>query len=265
MNGPAPGVLFQAIDLAHAFGGVKALRGFNLALRPGAIQGVIGPNGAGKTTAFNLITGVYRPDAGRVLLRGEDLTGLASPAIVARGIGRTFQNIRLFKSMTVIDNVRTAAYCRLGYPLWSAALRTPRFGRQEREVRERAAALLEKLGLGGRLHAMAAGLPYGQQRKVELARALINRPAVLLLDEPGAGTNPAELDALAELILWVRDEFSLAVVLIEHRMRLVMRVCESVTVLNFGQTIFEGAPGSLADDEGVRKAYFGEDHAAALG
>jgi branched-chain amino acid transport system ATP-binding protein len=257
--------LFQAIDLHHAFGGVKAVSGFSCTVDKGDIKGIIGPNGAGKTTVFNLMTGVYRPDSGTVALKGENITGSPSHRIVAKGISRTFQNIRLFKSMSVLDNVRTAAYCRLGYPLWSAMLRTRGFAAMEKNIRESSVALLEKFGLAGRMHESAAALPYGQQRKVELARALANKPSVLLLDEPGAGMNPTELNTLSDLILWVRGEFSPAIILIEHRMRLVMNVCESVKVLNFGETIFDGKPGELSGDEIVVKAYFGDDHENTLG
>jgi len=260
---PAP--LFGVSRLTHSFGGVRAISGFSLHIDSGCIQGIIGPNGAGKTTVFNLITGVYKPDSGKVLLKSEDITGLPSHAIVAKGISRTFQNIRLFRTMTVLDNVRTAAYCRLGYPLWSPLLRTPRFRRMECEVRDMSIALLEKFGLAGRMHEPASGLPYGLQRKVELARALVNRPSLLLLDEPGAGMNPLELDNLSELIRWILKEFSLAVILIEHRMRLVMNICESVKVLNFGETIFEGKPAELAGHDVVKKAYFGDDNEIALG
>jgi branched-chain amino acid transport system ATP-binding protein len=255
--------LLQISNLSHAFGGVKAVSGVDLAAAPGAIHGLIGPNGAGKTTVFNLITGVYKADQGSILLKNESIHGLPSHAIIAKGISRTFQNIRLFKSMTVLDNIRTAGYCRLDYPLYSALLMTRRFRRMEDEMRHRAATILDKFGLAGRMHDQAAGLPYGMQRKIELARALLSAPSVLLLDEPGAGMNPSELDDLAELILWIRSEFSVAIVLIEHRMQLVMRLCEQVSVLNFGEMIFSGRPSDLSSDPAVVNAYFGEDHAHA--
>ena len=249
--------------LSHSFGGLKAVSRFDLTIEPESIWGIIGPNGAGKTTVFNLITGVYRPDEGSVRLGTEELTGLPSHAIVAKGISRTFQNIRLFKSMTVLDNIITAGYCRLGYSLFSAIARTPRFQSAEARIRSDAMDILETFGIADRSNDPAAGLPYGLQRNVELARALISKPAVRLLDEPGAGMNPAELDALAQRILWIRKTFSVAVVLIEHRMQLVMKVCDQVRVLNFGETLFTGKPGQLAGNEAVVKAYFGEDHAAA--
>jgi branched-chain amino acid transport system ATP-binding protein len=256
--------LFQITGLSHSFGGLSAVSGFNLSVEPGAVWGIIGPNGAGKTTVFNLITGVYKPDRGSVKLRNEDITGLASHRIIARGISRTFQNIRLFKSMTVLDNVRTAGYCRLGYPLWSAFVRDKKFRSMENEVLHDAGKILDTFGLLGRQSETAANLPYGLQRKVELSRALISRPCLLLLDEPAAGMNPSELDDLCDLILRVQKEFNLTIILIEHRMRLVMKLCELVKVLNFGETIYDGRPADLASDQAVVKAYFGEGHAPAL-
>ncbi len=263
-NGPRASPLLEISGLCHSFGGLKAVSDFDLSVNPNAIWGIIGPNGAGKTTVFNLITGVYRPDQGRVSLRNEDITGQPPHRIVARGIARTFQNIRLFKSMTVLDNVRTAGYCRLQYRLWDAMIRAKAFEQQEQEVRDASMAILEKFGLAGRANELAAGLPYGMQRKTELARALVSKPRLLLLDEPGAGMNPAELDQLAELVLWVRHEFGVAIVLIEHRMRLVMKLCQQVKVLNFGRTIFEGKPDDLAQNETVVKAYLGEGDAASF-
>jgi len=250
--------------LSHSFGGLKAVSHFDLTLKPGEIWGLIGPNGAGKTTVFNLITGVYKPDEGKVALSGIDLTRLHSHAIIAQGVSRTFQNIRLFKSMTVLDNVRTAGYCRQTYSLWSALARTTRFTEQEERLRQSAIEVLKTFGLASRIHELASGLPYGLQRTIELARALVSRPRVLLLDEPGAGMNPAEIDKLAATILWVRDNFGVAIVLIEHRMQLVMKLCEQVKVLNFGETLFQGKPGDLSKNESVVKAYFGEDHGAIV-
>jgi branched-chain amino acid transport system ATP-binding protein len=258
-------IVLSVSGLSHAFGGLRAVHEFGIVLCRGEIKGLIGPNGAGKTTVFNLITGVYCPDRGMVKLHGEELRGLPSHVIIGKGVSRTFQNIRLFKSMTVLDNVITAGYCRLGYSLWSALARTGKFVRMEREVRQKAQKVLEAFGLAGRMHEQAAALPYGLQRKVELARAVVSGPSVLLLDEPAAGMNPAELDELAALIRWVRDEFNVCILLIEHRMRMVMGLCGSVTVLNFGETIFEGPPSGLADDPQVCKAYFGEDHETTLG
>jgi branched-chain amino acid transport system ATP-binding protein len=256
--------LLEVTNLSHSFGGLKALSGFNLSVDPETTWGLIGPNGAGKTTVFNLITGVYKPDSGEVLYNSEDITGLPSHVVVGKGISRTFQNIRLFKSMSVLDNLKTAGYCRLGYPLWSAIFRTRNFHRKEDEVCKNALALLEKFGLRDRRHEPAVSLPYGIQRKVELARALVSKPGLLLLDEPGAGMNPMELDGLSEFILGIKKEYKVAVVLIEHRMQLVMKLCDRVKVLNFGETIFQGAPEGLSADKNVVKAYFGDDDGSII-
>lgn len=255
---------FQITGLSHSFGGLRAVSQFDLIIKPGEIWGLIGPNGAGKTTVFNLITGVYKPDQGEILLDGVDLARLPSHAIIARGVSRTFQNIRLFKSMTVLDNVLTAGFCRLDYSLWGALVKTAGFHEQENRLRRSALEVLSAFNLAHRAYDPASSLPYGSQRTIELARALVNRPKVLLLDEPGAGMNPAEIDKLGETLVWVRNTFGVAIVLIEHRMRLVMKLCEQVKVLNFGETIFQGKPGDLADNEAVVKAYFGEDHGAFI-
>lgn len=251
--------ILRVSNLSHSFGGLKAVSNFNLSVDKEDIWGIIGPNGAGKTTVFNLFTGVYKPDKGAVALKGEDITGLPSHAIVSKGISRTFQNIRLFKSMSVFDNLRTAGYCRLAYPLWSALLRTRVFFRMEDELRETIHTLLDAFGLASRMHEPAASLPYGLQRKVELSRALVSKPSLLLLDEPGAGMNPSELDNLADLILRVKKQYDVAIILIEHRMQLVMKLCDRVKVLNFGETIYDGAPGGLAGNNAVVKAYLGDD------
>lgn len=256
--------ILRVENLSHSFGGLSAVRSFCLSVEPDTVWGIIGPNGAGKTTVFNLVTGVYKPDSGAVMLNGENVVGLPSHAIASRGISRTFQNIRLFKSMTVLDNVKTAAYSRLTYPLVSALVRTATFGRMERDLTARAATLLGELGLSDRQNDAAASLPYGMQRRVELARALVDGPCVLLLDEPGAGMNPSELDGLARLILRMKREYGVAIVLIEHRMQLVMKLCDRVKVLNFGETIFEGNPADLAGDPTVVRAYFGEDDAPSV-
>jgi branched-chain amino acid transport system ATP-binding protein len=256
--------LLQIKGLSHSFGGLRALSQFDLSVDKDAVWGIIGPNGAGKTTVFNLMTGVYRADEGSVVLNNENITGFPSYKIVSRGISRTFQNIRLFKSMTVLDNLRTAGYSSLAYSLFHAFSRTPIFDRMEKDLTGRAEAICNAFGLADRMHEQAASLPYGMQRKLELGRALISRPCLLLLDEPGAGMNPSEIEGLAQLILWVKKEYDVAVILIEHRMRLVMALCDYVKVLNFGETIFEGKPSDLANDKTVVKAYFGDSDAASL-
>jgi branched-chain amino acid transport system ATP-binding protein len=265
MNNPAPkSPLLQIAGLSHSFGGLVAVSDFNLSIDPNVVWGIIGPNGAGKTTVFNLVTGVFKPDRGSVVLLGEETTGMASHRIVSKGISRTFQNIRMFRSMTVLDNLKTGGYCRLSYPLSAAIIRTSAYTKMEREITDEAMTLLDAFGLANRADEIASSLPYGLQRKVELCRALISKPAVLLLDEPGAGMNPTELDGLAFLVEWVKKHYNVAIILIEHRMRLVMNLCEYVKVLNFGKTIFTGRPRDLAADEAVVKAYFGEGHDAAF-
>jgi branched-chain amino acid transport system ATP-binding protein len=260
MNTTTNSPFFEINNLSHAFGGIKAVSRFRLSAGSGDILGIIGPNGAGKTTVFNLVTGVYKPDAGSILLNGEDLAGLPSHVIIRKGISRTFQNIRLFKSMTVLENMLTAGYGCAGYSVASALFRTPKFLEREKIMREKALEILEAFGLADRHAELSASLPYGIQRKVELARALFSNPSVLLADEPGAGMNPAELDSLAELILWIRATYGTAVVLIEHRMRLVMKLCQRVVVLHFGEIIFEGTPSGLGGSEAVVSAYLGENH-----
>ncbi len=256
--------LFTINGLSHSFGGLQAVANFNIEVQEAQVWGIIGPNGAGKTTVFNLITGVYKPDKGGVFLDNKRLTGLPSHKIIGSGISRTFQNIRLFKSMTVLDNIRTAGYCRLDYMFLSVLFRTRKFKSMESEIREKAVLLLDKFGLLDRINEPAGSLPYGLQRKVEIARALLSGPKVLLLDEPGAGMNPAELDNLIALIKWVAKEFSVSILLIEHRMQLVMQLCDYVKVIDFGKTIFTGKPGDLKSDSSVLKAYFGEEHETTL-
>ncbi|HUI92003.1 MAG TPA: ABC transporter ATP-binding protein [Chitinivibrionales bacterium] len=262
MTNPSSLHLISVSNLSHSFGGLKAVSNFNLTVNKDDIWGIIGPNGAGKTTVFNLLTGVYRPDSGNVIYNGENINGLPSHKIIGKGISRTFQNIRLFRSMSILDNVRCGSYCRLGYPLWSALFRSKTFSRMEGEQTARVKILLDEFGLADRMLETAASLPYGLQRKVELARALASGPGLLLLDEPGAGMNPSELDGLADLILRVKKQYGVAIILIEHRMQLVMRLCGRVKVLNFGETIFEGDPCGLAGNETVVKAYFGDDNGA---
>jgi branched-chain amino acid transport system ATP-binding protein len=255
--------LLDIIGLTHSFGGLRAVSRFNLTVANNSRCGIIGPNGAGKTTVFNLITGVYRPDEGKIMLNGCDCAGMPSHAIIARGISRTFQNIRLFKSMTVAENMITAGFSGASYSLADALMRLPRFRREEEKLRNRAGEILSAFGLIDRADEPAVSLSYGMQRKVEIARALMSQPSVLLLDEPGAGMNPAELDGLIELVEWVREKFRVAIVLIEHRMRLVRTLCDLVNVLHFGETIFTGKPDDLMNNESVVKAYFGDAHAAS--
>ncbi|MDH7484873.1 MAG: ABC transporter ATP-binding protein [Anaerolineae bacterium] len=250
--------LLQVRGLTHYFGGLKAVANFNLDLEPGELVGIIGPNGAGKTTVFNLITGVYRPTEGQILLDGHNLVGLQPHAITNKGIARTFQTIRLFKDLSVLDNVRIACYSQVRYSPLAAFLHTQRFREEERQTREEALRLLDIFNLRRYAQAQAKNLPYGEQRRLEIARALATRPRLLLLDEPAAGMNPGEIQRLMELIQWLRREFQLTIILIEHQMRVVMGICERIQVLDFGETIAEGKPKEIQNHPRVLEAYLGK-------
>ncbi|MGB8984710.1 MAG: ABC transporter ATP-binding protein [Anaerolineales bacterium] len=254
--------LLHIEHLTHYFGGLRAVHEFNLELQPGELVAIIGPNGAGKTTVFNLITGVYHPSEGSIVFQGQNLVGHKPHEIVSRGIARTFQNIRLFKELSVLDNVRIAHYTRAGYSSWEALLHLPNFVKQERRVRQETLDLLGIFGLDGAAETISKNLPYGQQRRLEIARALATRPALLLLDEPAAGMNPAEVEQLMETILWIRREFQLTILLIEHQMRVVMGIAERIKVLDFGETLAEGTPKEIQNHPRVIEAYLGEEVAA---
>jgi len=258
--------LLEVRSLTHWFGGLCAVKDFSLDVAAGELVGVIGPNGAGKTTVFNLISGVYRPTGGSIRLGGEELAGRAPHAIARLGVARTFQNIRLFRDLTVLDNVRTALDGRARYGAAGALFHAGGMRREEERIIAEAREMLALLKLDHLAGEAAGSLPYGLQRRLEIARALALRPRLLLLDEPAAGMNPNEIGELMAFIAWVRGHFSLTILLIEHQMRLVMGICERLVVLDFGATIAAGTPAAVRADPRVLEAYLGvEDHAADRG
>ena len=250
--------ILETRKLGITFGGLKAVQDFNIQIYQGELVGLIGPNGAGKTTVFNLLTGVYVPTEGTVLLNGAPLNGKKVHQFVAAGIARTFQNIRLFDDMTVLENVKAAFTKDISYHLLDALFRTPRFWRTERELTEKALDLLKIFRLEDKADWKASSLPYGQQRKLEIARALATDMKVLLLDEPAAGMNPTETAELLECINTIRDRFGVAILLIEHDMALVMNVCQRIQVIDYGQTIAAGLPEEIAKNPRVIAAYLGQ-------
>ena len=245
-------------NLSISFGGLKAVDDFSITIEKGQLYGLIGPNGAGKTTIFNLLTGVYKPDGGRILLDGKDITGHKAIQINQAGIARTFQNIRLFKELSVLDNVKVGLHNHHKYSTLSGILRLPSYYKVEKEMDERAMELLKGFDLDKEFDYKASNLPYGKQRKLEIARALATEPKLLLLDEPAAGMNPNETAELMKTIRFVRDHFDMTVLLIEHDMKLVSGICERLTVLNFGHMLAEGPTSEVLSNPEVIKAYLGE-------
>ena len=253
--------ILETKDLGISFGGLKAAQDVNLRIKKNQIYGLIGPNGAGKTTIFNLLTGVYKPTAGTFFLDGEELNGLPQHKINHKGIARTFQNIRLFNNMTVIRNVMVGLHERPEYKcsVVDSILRLPRHFKVERAMREKALELLRIFGLDEECHSLACNLPYGKQRKLEIARALATEPKLLLLDEPAAGMNPHETEDLVNTIKYIRDHFDMTILLIEHDMKFVAGLCDEVTVLNFGTVLVSGDTATALNDPEVIKAYIGGD------
>ena len=250
--------LLEVKNLGISFGGLRAVNNFEIQIEKEQLYGLIGPNGAGKTTIFNLLTGVYRPDNGKVLLDGKDITGKSTIEINKAGIARTFQNIRLFKDLTVLDNVKVGLHNNHHYNTVSGIFHLPRFRTVEKEMNEKAMELLKVFGLDGEADVQAANLPYGKQRKLEIARALATNPKLLLLDEPAAGMNPNETGELMDTIRFVRENFHMTILLIEHDMKLVSGICEKLTVLNFGEVLTQGGTGEVLNDPQVITAYLGE-------
>ena len=250
--------MLEVKHLGISFGGLRAVNEFDLTVRKGELYGLIGPNGAGKTTVFNLLTGVYKPDMGTVILDGENITGKRTIDVSKAGIARTFQNIRLFGKLPVLDNVKVGMHNKHPYSFMAGLLHTPDWKRTEQEMTDKAMELLKVFGLDKDAELLAANLPYGQQRKLEIARALATEPKLLLLDEPAAGMNPQETGSLMEMIRFVRDEFDMTILLIEHDMKLVSGICEELTVLNFGEVLASGETGTVLSDPQVITAYLGE-------
>ena len=245
-------------NLSISFGGLHAVDDFHITIEKGQLYGLIGPNGAGKTTVFNLLTGVYKPDEGIIRLDGQDITGRSTIEVNMAGVARTFQNIRLFKNLSVLDNVKVGLHNHFRYSTLEGILRLPRYHKVEKEMNERAMELLKVFDLDGQADFLASNLPYGKQRELEIARALATQPKLLLLDEPAAGMNPNETQDLMKTIRFVRDNFDVSILLIEHDMKLVSGICEKLTVVNFGRVLAQGDTSEVLNNPEVITAYLGE-------
>ncbi|MEJ2599693.1 MAG: ABC transporter ATP-binding protein [Anaerolineales bacterium] len=251
--------LLQIEEMTHFFGGLRAVHNYNLEVEPGQVRGLIGPNGAGKTTIFNLITGVYHPTEGRITLDGVDITGMKPSVIASLGLGRTFQNLQLWRHLSVIDHIKLARYSRINYGLVGAFFGTRQRQLEEAQIEAKAHELLQMMGIDHLADQIVTNLPYGAQRRVEMARALATEPKVLFLDEPTAGMNPEELIQMMEIIRKVHSELGLAIFLIEHRMKVVMDLCDIVQTLVFGEVIAEGTPEEIRKNPDVIDAYLGKE------
>ncbi len=254
--------LLEIKSLGINFGGLRAVNNFDLEIETGEIVGVIGPNGAGKTTIFNMLSGYYAPTDGTITFKGKLMNGLRPFQVAQQGIARTFQNIRLFPQISVLDNVRIGFHPRAGYNLVDSILHTPRFIAREAELTDQALDILATLGLEDKAYIKANGLPYGAQRRLEIARALAVKPDLLLLDEPAAGMNPAEVGRMVDLLRFVKEKFDLTVLLIEHQMGLVMPICDRLVVVDFGEVIASGLPQEIRDNPKVLEAYLGRSAVA---
>lgn len=249
--------LLKADNITMQFGGLTAVKDFNLELNRGEIVALIGPNGAGKTTAFNMITGVYKPTRGKIIFDGKDITGLRPDKVTKLGIARTFQNIRLFKDLSVLDNVLIANHLHIKSNFLEAIFKLPKYKKEEKSMLEKSKYLLEKVGLTDLMNEKSNSLPYGKQRKLEIARALATNPQILLLDEPAAGMNPKEAEDLTQFIDLIREEFGLSIFMIEHHMDVVMGISKRIYVLDYGITIAQGSPYEIQNNQRVIEAYLG--------